>query len=79
MSERVPSNAQGELQGSLGSMASLAAIVSPPIMTQVFGYYTSAAAPLYFPGASYLLAAILTLLSLVLFVPHLRTAHVARQ
>jgi DHA1 family tetracycline resistance protein-like MFS transporter len=79
MSARVPANAQGELQGSLGSMASLAAIVSPPLMTQVFGYFTAETAPIYFPGASYLLAAILTLLSLVLFVPHLRTAHVARE
>lgn len=71
MSERVPANAQGELQGSLGSMASLAAIVSPPVMTQVFAYFTAHDAPVYFPGASFLLAALLTLLSLFLFIPHL--------
>ena len=36
MSSRVPANAQGELQGGLGSVVSMAAIVSPPVMTGVF-------------------------------------------
>jgi MFS transporter, DHA1 family, tetracycline resistance protein len=72
MSQRVPADSQGELQGALGSVASLAAIVSPPLMTQVFAYFTEPATPYYFPGSSYLLAAILTLVSLFLFVPHLR-------
>ncbi|MCZ6831446.1 MAG: TCR/Tet family MFS transporter [Gammaproteobacteria bacterium] len=74
MSARTPANAQGELQGALGSVASLAAIISPPLMTQLFGYFTSATAPVYFPGASYLLAAVLCVFSLVLFVPQLRMA-----
>jgi len=72
MSSRVPSNAQGELQGGLGSIVSLAAIVSPPVMTGVFGYFTQADAPIYYPGASYLLAGLLVLVSFVLFLPHLR-------
>jgi DHA1 family tetracycline resistance protein-like MFS transporter len=72
MSERTPANAQGELQGALGSVAGLAAIISPPLMTQLFAYFTGATAPAYFPGVSYLLAAVLTLFSLVLFVPQLR-------
>ncbi len=74
MSARMPANAQGELQGALGSVASLAAIISPLLMTNLFGYFTSPAAPMYFPGASFLLAALLTILSLVLFVPRLKTA-----
>ena len=74
MSARTPADAQGELQGALGSMAGLAAIISPPLMTQLFGYFTSEAAPIYFPGSSYLLAAVLTVFSLVLFVPQLRAA-----
>jgi DHA1 family tetracycline resistance protein-like MFS transporter len=72
MSSRIAANAQGELQGALGSMASLASIVSPPMMTGVFGYFTATESPFHFPGASFLLAAILTLVSFVLFVPHLR-------
>ena len=72
MSSRVPSNAQGELQGGLGSIVSLAAIVSPPVMTGVFGYFTQADASVYYPGASYLLAGLLVLVSFVMFLPHLR-------
>ena len=45
-----------------------------PFMTQLFGYFTVASAPIHFPGASFLLAAILSLLSLVLFAPHLQAA-----
>ncbi len=74
MSARVPTNSQGELQGSLGSVASLASIISPLVMTQVFGYFTSEATPVHFPGSSFLLAAVLILLSLALFVPYLRAA-----
>ena len=74
MSARVPADSQGELQGSIASLASLAAIVSPPIMTELFGYFTAESAPIHFPGASFLLAAILSLLSLVLFAPHLQAA-----
>jgi DHA1 family tetracycline resistance protein-like MFS transporter len=74
MSARTPANAQGELQGALGSVAGLAAIISPPLMTQLFAFFTSATAPVYFPGASYLLAAVLTVFSLLLFVPQLRAA-----
>jgi DHA1 family tetracycline resistance protein-like MFS transporter len=72
MSARIAANAQGELQGALGSVASLAAIISPLLMTNLFGYFTSAAAPVYFPGASFLLAALLTVVSLLLFVPQLK-------
>lgn len=75
MSAKTAANAQGELQGALGSMASLASIVSPPVMTGVFGYFTAATAPFYFPGSSFLLAALLTVLSFILFVPYLRKAN----
>lgn len=73
MSARIPANAQGELQGALGSMASLAAVISPPVMTQVFGYFTSDTAPVYFPGSSFALAALLTVFSGFMFYPYLRS------
>jgi DHA1 family tetracycline resistance protein-like MFS transporter len=74
MSARVPANAQGELQGALGSVVSLSAIISPLLMTNLFGYFTSETAPVFFPGASFLLAALLTIVSLLLFRPRLRAA-----
>jgi DHA1 family tetracycline resistance protein-like MFS transporter len=68
MSGHVPANAQGELQGALGSMSGLVAILSPPFMTQLFSYFSAGHAPIYFPGAPFFVAAILTLLALVLLL-----------
>ena len=68
MSIQVSDSEQGELQGGLGSMASLTSIISPPFMTLLFAAFTGAAAPVYFPGAPWLAAALLTLLSLMLFL-----------
>jgi DHA1 family tetracycline resistance protein-like MFS transporter len=67
MSNTVPANAQGELQGALASVMSLTAIVAPVFMTQLFGYFTSDAAPLYFPGAPFLAAGVLLLGSIAVF------------
>ena len=71
MSARIPTNAQGELQGAIGSMSGLVAILSPPVMTQLFAHFSSDQAVVYFPGAPFFVAALLTLLALVTL---LRTA-----
>ena len=68
MSTQVADSEQGELQGGLSSMASLTAIISPPFMTTLFAAFTGASAPIYFPGAPWLAAAILTLLSMAFFM-----------
>ena len=58
MTRRVSEDAQGELQGAIASVASLTAIVGPPLMTGVFGAYADAQG-VYFPGAPFLLSAML--------------------
>ncbi|MBN8836362.1 MAG: TCR/Tet family MFS transporter [Sphingobacteriia bacterium] len=63
ISNYVPRNEQGELQGGLTSLMSLSSIIGPLLMTNVFSYFTSKKSPVYLPGASMYLAAILTLLS----------------
>lgn len=68
MSVNVPANEQGELQGGLASMSSLTAILSPPVMTQTFAWFTDAGNPVYFPGAPFVLAALLTVLALAAFL-----------
>ena len=68
MSNQVPADAQGELQGALGSMASLVSILSPPFMTQTFAWFSAASAPVYFPGAPFLAAALFTLFGLMAMV-----------
>jgi len=68
MSAHIPANAQGELQGAIGSMAGLVAILSPPFMTQLFAYFSADDATVHFPGAPFFAAALFTLLALGLLL-----------
>ena len=52
MSRQVPANQQGELQGAVSSLRSITACIAPLMMTGLFSYFTSPAAPFQFPGAS---------------------------
>jgi DHA1 family tetracycline resistance protein-like MFS transporter len=72
ISNNVPANAQGELQGGLTSLMSLASIFGPLVMTQTFYFFTKASAPIQFPGAPYLLGSILMLLSALLAIRSFR-------
>jgi MFS transporter, DHA1 family, tetracycline resistance protein len=72
MSQQIPHDAQGELQGAVASVYSLSAILGPPLMTQVFGLFSRTAARIYFPGAPFLAAALLTLASAALFARAMR-------
>ncbi len=72
MSNQVPMNEQGELRGALTSVMSLTSVVGPLIMTQLFGYFTSAAAPIQLPAAPFWLAAVLIFFSWLLIVNGLR-------
>ena len=60
MSSKVGPDTQGELQGAIASVSSIANMFSPLMMTQVFSYFLSPAAPVHFYGSAFLLAAILT-------------------
>lgn len=73
MSGQVPPNAQGELQGALTSLMSATSVVGPIVMTGLFAYFTSAQAPVLFPGAPFLLGAILMLASSLLAYKSLKT------
>lgn len=66
ISGKVPVNEQGELQGALTSLMSATSIVGPPVMTNLFAYFTRPAAPIHFPGAPFFLAAILMLASTII-------------
>jgi DHA1 family tetracycline resistance protein-like MFS transporter len=77
MSRRAPDDAQGELQGVLTSASALAMILSPIAMTTTFAAFTSAAAPVYLPGAPFLLALGLTLVACVSFLMRSRAPDVA--
>lgn len=67
LANQVPSDAQGELQGAIASLVSLTAIVAPLLMTQLFGYFSSDAAPVHFPGAPFFAAGTMVLVSIAVF------------
>lgn len=56
MTSRTPADSQGELQGAITSLYSLASIASPAAMAFVFTAYTNESG-LYLPGAPFVLAA----------------------
>ncbi|MGD9968114.1 MAG: TCR/Tet family MFS transporter [Hyphomonadaceae bacterium] len=64
MSKQVPPDAQGELQGGVASMMSLTTILGPLLMTQTLGRFSADGAPVHFPGAAFILAAVLALVAL---------------
>jgi DHA1 family tetracycline resistance protein-like MFS transporter len=79
MSRTLPANAQGELQGAIASIAGLSMIVGPYTMTQIFAAFIKpgvpfsigdavilpGGAPFYFPGAPFVVAAVLTAIGLI--------------
>ena len=78
ISSHVPPNEQGELQGALTSLMSATSIVGPLLMTNLFSYFTRPTAPVYFPGAPFLMGAVLFLISTILSYRSLK-ADLARQ
>nr|AIA18800.1 Tetracycline_Resistance_MFS_Efflux_Pump [uncultured bacterium] len=64
ISNKVPPNEQGELQGALASLMSATSIVGPLIMTYLFGYFTSNRAPFYFSGAAFVVGSVLILIGI---------------
>ncbi|MBU0801064.1 MAG: TCR/Tet family MFS transporter [Alphaproteobacteria bacterium] len=69
----VPSNEQGELQGSLTAIASVMAFLAPLLYTALFAHFTIIGGALYIPGAAYGTAALLALAALLLYARWNRT------
>ena len=67
MSHRVPAGTMGELQGAVACLYSLSTIVGPPLMTQLFGYFSADTAPVHVPGAAFFFAWALSAASLLVF------------
>jgi DHA1 family tetracycline resistance protein-like MFS transporter len=57
----VPENEQGEFQGALVSLMSIASILNPLVMTSLFSLTSVRDSGLYLPGSPYLLGAVLLL------------------
>uniref|UniRef100_UPI0025D68FAE MFS transporter n=1 Tax=uncultured Chryseobacterium sp. TaxID=259322 RepID=UPI0025D68FAE len=66
ITKNVPSGEQGELQGALTSLMSATSIIGPPLMTNLFYYFTHDDAPFKFSGAPFFLAFLLMAASVII-------------
>jgi DHA1 family tetracycline resistance protein-like MFS transporter len=66
ISSHVPANEQGELQGALTSLMSATSIVGPPLMTNLFSFFSQTGGKVYFPGAPFIAGAIFFLISTII-------------
>jgi len=67
MAREVPPNAQGELQGAITAGGSLTSVFAPLMMGNLFAWFSGPNAPVYFPGAAFLAAALCLVLAAALF------------
>lgn len=72
ISDQIPINEQGELQGTLTSLMSATAIVGPLLMNGLFSYFTGDKAPFVLPGAAFFMGAILVAISSLFLIKPLR-------
>ena len=68
LSNQIPANEQGQLQGALTSMMAATGIIGPLMMTSIFAYFTAENAPVYFPGAPFVTGAVLVAICLFLIL-----------
>jgi DHA1 family tetracycline resistance protein-like MFS transporter len=66
ISKQVPSDQQGELQGSLFSLTSFASILCPIITTQLFAYFNNPNPLGHVPGAPYFFAFIVAMVGFLI-------------
>ena len=64
MTQRVSASEQGQLQGAIGSVRSIAMIVGPSIFSVTFAFFIAPGRPLHLPGAPWYLAALLLIAAL---------------
>ncbi|WP_133485627.1 TCR/Tet family MFS transporter [Aliiroseovarius marinus] len=68
MANMVSEDRQGLLQGVIASLGSIAAVIAPMVVTGVFQFFADADAPIYLPGAPFLLSGLMVLILLPFFL-----------
>jgi DHA1 family tetracycline resistance protein-like MFS transporter len=63
MSQRAPADAQGEMQGFIGSLNGIGAIAGPLLFNPALAWFTGPNAPVHFPGAAFVIASTFALLA----------------
>jgi DHA1 family tetracycline resistance protein-like MFS transporter len=77
LSRRVAPDQQGELQGGVASLMSIASIVGPVASSQTLGYFTGPRAPVHFAGAAFALSSLFTMASMAVVAWGARRAFAA--
>lgn len=72
ISNIVPANEQGQIQGGITSVISVTAIIGPLLMTNLFSHFSSKSSKVYFPGAPFILAGVLLLITLIIVIVYFR-------
>jgi DHA1 family tetracycline resistance protein-like MFS transporter len=72
ITSKFAANEQGELQGGLTLLSSLSLVIGPLLMGYSFKFFTHKDSSVYFPGAPYILGALLVLISVLLVIRSLR-------
>jgi len=75
ISNQVPDNEQGELQGALTSLISITSFIGPLLMNNLFVWFTGPEASFEFPGMPFVAGAVLILIAIFFAVPSLRHYH----
>jgi DHA1 family tetracycline resistance protein-like MFS transporter len=75
MAGQVPANEQGELQGALTSLQSACAIIGPLLMNNLFYYFSHDQAPVFLPGAPFLVGGVLLFIA---FLVAYRSLHIKK-
>lgn len=75
VSTQVAANEQGELQGIMTGFMSLASIIGPLLMSYLFFFFTQKNAPIYFPGAPFMMGAFLTCIAILICRQALKKHH----
>ena len=78
MSNQVPNNEQGQLQGALSSLMGITAFVGPLFMNNLFAFFTGDKAPFLFPGMPFIAGGLCGLLAILFAIPSLRHYHRAK-
>jgi len=63
MSQRAPADAQGEMQGFIGSLNAVGAIAGPLLFNPTLAWFTRPNAPFRFPGAAFVIASLFAALA----------------
>jgi DHA1 family tetracycline resistance protein-like MFS transporter len=66
ISNHIPENEQGEIQGLNTSLMSISAIISPLIMTNLFYQFSKQDTSVYFPGISFFISGILSIIAAII-------------